>query len=103
MSDEDQALNLYIKDIECRTHAEVCMSRVPGFREQFEVAYAAWHERNRADVEHGRVLAEARGMVGSEPPSIQAFARHTAGVLEMTADDDCARRCFELIRGLSTK
>lgn len=94
---DDQALGEYIRAIESGAKAQVCSGHFVGWGAEFERAYRAWQSANAETLARGARLAQARGMDGDQPPSIHAFARMGAQLLNELPEDDRQRICNELL------
>jgi hypothetical protein len=94
---DDQALSEYIRAAEAEAKAQICSHYATDFAAEFERRYQAWRQANSEALARGAVLAEARGMNGNAPPSVKAFARMGAQLLNELPEDDRQRRCNELL------
>lgn len=102
ISDND-ALNAYIFAAQSEAHAQLCAVRSSAFQEEFARRYKAWREADSEALSKGAALAQAQGMIGDKPPSIQAYAKMTAGILDSLPEDDRQRRCDELLEMLLSR
>ena len=94
---DDQALGEYIRAVEAEAKAQVCSRHATEFAAEFERRYQAWRQAKSEALARGAMLAEARGMNGSASPSVKAFARMGAELLNELPEDDRQRRCNELL------
>ena len=97
---DNDALSAYIFATQSEAHAQHCSARSSAFHEEFERRYNAWRKANDEALSRGEALARSKGMVGDQPPSIQAYAKMTAGILDSIPEDDRQRRCDELLQML---
>jgi hypothetical protein len=100
---DDDALSAYIFAVQSEAHAQHCARTSTSFQDEFERRYKAWRNANAAALSKGESIARAQGAVGDKPPSIQAFAKMTAGMLDSLPEDDRQRRCDELLQMLLPK